>query len=270
MGVFASCIDKGLKVVICLSLYYCLPMHLALSQDVEPRSPQWVSQLPPKIQAIRASQRMLAEDQRVSIVETGERGRFLTSIRGVPSEFRDIEFTDDQQLIDAVVPGIYRYYGFTNAESLRFTEKRMLMGDLGYTFDQYINGIKTGGTLSVILDPETRQIVRFQGALDINNDFDVEPRINKENAINSALEFIAAQGDQIEGIYKTDEMALVRSEIVYVAWEGAEGLQPVWRIGLPLLDPPSPDYTPLHFTVIPDGTIRWTGRMVSFDGNSDR
>jgi hypothetical protein len=91
----------------------------------------------------RAAQRKLARETGVTIQEYDYDGRSVSSLMDVPPELRDITILDEQQLSDSVISSIYKYYGFTGTETLKFLEKSSAMGNVKYVFQEYINNIET-------------------------------------------------------------------------------------------------------------------------------
>jgi hypothetical protein len=212
------------------------------------------------ISAIRSEQRRLAVEAGIEIQEFEQEGRSVSNLRGVPPEIKDIEVIDEKTLSDFVIPIIYKYYGFTGTETLRFSRKIPAMGYVYYGFKEYINDIELPGNFSIRVDPKSKRISNFGGGLAIDKGYDTKPKISEQEAINLVIDFIKdEEREKGYSLNDTNKRAAITTKVIYVVWEkDDEGYAPAWQIEVPMKNAIDFDDAREPYIVYPDGTIGTT------------
>jgi hypothetical protein len=213
-----------------------------------------------------AEQRREIEVGGITRVELESRDGFFASLHGTPAEFLGLEVLNEQQLEEALIPAIYRYYGFTGAESLSFAGKETSTQELDYLFQEYINGINTRGYLIVEVDPSSKRITNICCALQIDRDYDTEPAISEQDAVDRVMNHLEASGYVATYQPGADWKASFRAELIYVRSPQGKALQPGWLVEVPVLDDSASGEAYGEFTVMPGGGVRrprtWNGITV--------
>ena len=167
-------------------------------------------------------------------------------------ELRDLVVGDEQQIIEAVIPGVYKCFGFTGTEELGYAGMEDFYGP-GFMFHQYIEGICAPGIFFAVVDPQTHAISNAVGDLHIDRGYGDSPELSEAESL--AL-FIADQlrrevgyGESRHDFRNPDAIA---SEIEYEAVHG-EGLVPVWQFRIRALDANEPYYD--EYRVLPEGRV---------------
>ncbi|MDR0779247.1 MAG: hypothetical protein LBF16_00920 [Pseudomonadales bacterium] len=212
------------------------------------------------ISAIRSEQRRLAAEAGIEIQEFEQEGRSVSSLNGVPPEIKDIEVIDEKTLNDFVIPIIYKYYGFTGTETLRFSRKTPAMGYVYYSFKEYINGIESPGNFAIRVDPKSKRISNVGGGLAIDKGYDTRPKISEQEAINLVIDFIKdEENEKGYSLNDTNKRAAITTKVIYVVWEkDDEGYAPAWQIEIPMKNATDFDDAREPYIVYPDGTIGTT------------
>jgi hypothetical protein len=213
---------------------------------------------------IRSEQRRLAAEAGVRVQEFDTDGRAISNLQDIPPEIKDLKISDERNLIESVIPAIYKYYGFVGTETLRFISKQNVMGEARYDFVKYINNIETPSFFTVRVDLKSNRIIGVGGGLDIDTGYDVEPILREQEAVELAIE--SARREELasnSSLYDTDNRRAIKAQIIYVRWGGERGLQPAWRINIPIIDPNDLKTAFKPFVVNPDGSVQ-SNRGVDF------
>lgn len=230
---------------------------VAFAQTTERLSSTSGNQYSPSIEQIWEAQKQSNGGQDFQVLEGDQQGRKVVRVNGLPPGFRDLIISDDQIIVNAVIPGIYQHLGFTGAESLKFSGSRDgMMGETHYDFREYINGIEVAASSLVArVDPGSHQVIGLRGALYIDQGYDTLPNMSMDEAIAFAVVHALTEEQQLGPTYKVDDKDAMTLSVRYVNWPGEKGLQAVWIVGVPLLNPEFA-LRRADLTVLPDGTVR--------------
>ncbi|MDR0779246.1 MAG: hypothetical protein LBF16_00915 [Pseudomonadales bacterium] len=259
-GGWTSRYHTALILLLCLAIPFSANAQNIIGASVEPlgsdrREAETVPIEFAAVRDIRIEQRKLANQAGISIREIEENGRSGSIIEGVPPELRDIQIFDEKQLASIIIPDIYKYYGLTGTETLKFLRKMNAMGSMRYTFQEYINGIEVPSYCSVDVDPKSGKVTHVGGGLNIDREYDTEPVISEQEAFDLVVEYIINREKQKGPNNNTDNRANIKSQVIYVMWPGEKGLQPTWLFLVPLKNPFTIEAAFEQFIVYPDGSV---------------
>jgi hypothetical protein len=222
---------------------------------------------PPKaveaVREVREAQRLLARETGIAITEYEERGRSTSFVEGLLPELRGLVVANEQQMIDAVIPGIYKYFGFTGTggETLKFRGKVDFYGSPAYDFHEYINGIETPDHFYVFVDPDSNEVINSGGVLDIGRGYGLVPAMDEQEALDLTLTYIRKRNEHEQHRQNdADNLAAIKSRVVYTFQHDLGGLQPVWLFQMPALDTSTPYLD--EYAVFPSGQVEGGGRRM--------
>jgi hypothetical protein len=179
--------------------------------------------VPADIAKVREEQMLRSRNEDVEINIRDEGLTSLSLLAAVPREFRDVEISNESDLVD-ILDRLYPYYGFTGTESLEVRNKRQDDETTYYMLNENINGIPTSYSLNVLVNNSNNRIGAFLGTLRIDRGFQPGHMFTEHEALEKVREYIARSGK----VFDVQEDP--SSSLYYDAWGGEGGIAPWWRI----------------------------------------
>lgn len=178
--------------------------------------------------------------------------RYATGIKNISPELRYETITHERDLIP-IIPELIKYLGFQESESLEFAFKSSDGSSTSYSFRQYIDGIRTPITFTVIVSNENFRAEHIRGAPVLDTGFPKRPSISRTEAFN-LVEQHKRDGNEPEGKFDLDSD--FTADIVLRTTGEHYSLEPWWIISVPLSRRDLPEgLNSESFYVSPEGEV---------------